>query len=307
MLILSLLLPLTITASEVDPDTLGDIFPLAVGNQWTYQYQTYLSIWTGEIYTDSGNVQYTVTGRFFSQDSTQWTFQEIRNIISCIDYNLAQRPGGQRSCSTVIDTNIFQITELHDERHRLYRTESTSQLWKSVFPWGVNLIDTSAIYRYLPVDHFGTVNLTTRYYPYPTGTYNFSFKQGLGLVSVRYSSFPYSAGAVFGTWHDLINSIVTHIEAFEPQSKPSSIILRQNYPNPFNLITEISFWLPEPTHTKLTVFNILGQPVASLLHKMMSAGQHVIQWNASSLPSGIYFYRLETESSNRTLRALLLK
>lgn len=305
-MILNLLLPLILTSHQADPDTLVDIFPLAVGNQWTYQYQTHSSFWTGEIYSDSGIVHYKVIERIDHQDSTQWTFQEFLIITSCTDYNLAQRPGGKRTCSPIVDSTIFQITEQHDTRHRMYRNQSTPHFWKSVFPWRANLTDTNAVYRYSRVDQSGISRLTAIDYPYPTGIYKFVFKQGQGLLNFQYSGV-YLAGATAGTKHELINSVVTSVAMTNPQSEPTQIILKQNYPNPFNPTTVISFWLPYPTRTRLQIFNVLGQPIASLLDGTMSPGHHAIPWNASAFPSGTYFYRLETESGVHTLRAIILR
>lgn len=67
-----------------------------------------------------------------------------------------------------------------------------------------------------------------------------------------------------------------------------------NYPNPFNPATVIRFTLPEAGHTSLKVFDLLGREVASLLNEHRAAGSHQVQFDASALPSGVYFYRLES-------------
>ncbi|MBN2572740.1 MAG: CotH kinase family protein [Ignavibacteriales bacterium] len=70
--------------------------------------------------------------------------------------------------------------------------------------------------------------------------------------------------------------------------------LFQNYPNPFNPSTTIKFSLPEASIVKLSVYNILGEQVALLKNEQMNAGLHSIEFNASHLSSGIYFYRIES-------------
>jgi hypothetical protein len=74
---------------------------------------------------------------------------------------------------------------------------------------------------------------------------------------------------------------------------PTVYQLGQNYPNPFNPTTSIGFTLPRESYVKLTVFNMLGQEVATLANGILPAGDRSAEWNASAVVSGIYFYRLE--------------
>jgi hypothetical protein len=78
---------------------------------------------------------------------------------------------------------------------------------------------------------------------------------------------------------------------------PSQMTLSQNYPNPFNPVTTITFGMPETTRAKLEVFNLLGDRVATLLDGEVTAGYHSIQFDASHLASGTYFYRLTSGTS----------
>jgi hypothetical protein len=93
---------------------------------------------------------------------------------------------------------------------------------------------------------------------------------------------------------------------------PNGFALQQNYPNPFNPETEICFSLPEMMEVSLIVYNILGQEVRTLLNGEMDAGSHKIHWNGRdnagiSVASGVYFYRLKTESFNQTMKMVLMK
>ena len=76
---------------------------------------------------------------------------------------------------------------------------------------------------------------------------------------------------------------------------PSVFALEQNYPNPFNPSTTINFSLAVDSKVSLKIFNVLGQEVASLLNGQMSAGSQEVSFDASSLNSGVYFYRLEAD------------
>ena len=79
---------------------------------------------------------------------------------------------------------------------------------------------------------------------------------------------------------------------------PGQFALFQNYPNPFNPSTSIKFSIPIDSNVKLKLFNMLGQEVAELLNSEISAGIHHIDFNASSLSSGTYFYVLEATGNN---------
>ena len=89
---------------------------------------------------------------------------------------------------------------------------------------------------------------------------------------------------------------------------PSEFFLSQNYPNPFNPATQIRFSTPHDAQVELTVFNARGQEMARLVDGFHSAGEHVINWTTTDLPSGIYFYRLEIDNRlYEVKKALLLK
>ena len=83
--------------------------------------------------------------------------------------------------------------------------------------------------------------------------------------------------------------------------------LGQNYPNPFNPTTHIRFNIPETVNAKLTVFNVMGEEVATLVNGVMQAGGHTVSWNAASMPTGVYFYQLESGNFSQTKKLLLVK
>jgi hypothetical protein len=90
-------------------------------------------------------------------------------------------------------------------------------------------------------------------------------------------------------------------------NNPSDYQLSQNYPNPFNPETKISFSIPATGLVSLKVFDILGKEVASLINEVKTAGAHEVTFNASSLSSGTYFYRIETGNFVKTKKMMVLK
>ena len=88
---------------------------------------------------------------------------------------------------------------------------------------------------------------------------------------------------------------------------PDSYSLYQNYPNPFNPTTKISFTIPQNSYTVIRVYNVLGQQVKELLNDNLSAGRYSIEFNADSLPSGMYIYIMESGSHLFSKKMMLLK
>jgi len=88
---------------------------------------------------------------------------------------------------------------------------------------------------------------------------------------------------------------------------PLTFELRQNYPNPFNPSTQIQFSLPEPGLVKLKIFDVLGRLVRTLVDGPMQAGRQSVTFDAGNLPSGMYLYRLETQTDVSVRKMMLIK
>ena len=88
---------------------------------------------------------------------------------------------------------------------------------------------------------------------------------------------------------------------------PKTFVLHQNYPNPFNPVTTIKYDLPEASDIKITVYNILGQEIVTLINDHLNAGSHEMKWDASMFSSGIYICRLEAGSYTKSIKLLLMK
>ena len=88
---------------------------------------------------------------------------------------------------------------------------------------------------------------------------------------------------------------------------PTGFVLEDNYPNPFNPTTKISFSLPQKSQVKLKVFDVLGREIQILADGVYDAGKYEVEFNATNLPSGVYFYNLTTGSNSITKKMLLMK
>jgi hypothetical protein len=88
---------------------------------------------------------------------------------------------------------------------------------------------------------------------------------------------------------------------------PKAFSLLQNYPNPFNPTTTISFNLSSRSFVSLKVFDLLGREVATIVSEEMSSGNYSRQWNATNMPSGVYFYQLHSGNYSETKELILLR
>jgi hypothetical protein len=137
---------------------------------------------------------------------------------------------------------------------------------------------------------------------------------GPGTFRLRYdpSTFPGYFHTVFQLaingyifWTDTVRFSVTGVK--EVATLPSEYELQQNYPNPFNPSTTIRYNLPHKSPVLLTVYNTLGQQVATLVQAQQDAGSYEVKFDGSGLASGVYFYRLQTGSFVDTKKLLLLR
>jgi len=88
---------------------------------------------------------------------------------------------------------------------------------------------------------------------------------------------------------------------------PSKYDLKQNYPNPFNPVTKISFDIPKQGLVTMKIFDVLGREVKTLINEIKAPGAYSVDFNASELSSGVYFYRLETNGFMDIKRMMLIK
>ena len=133
-----------------------------------------------------------------------------------------------------------------------------------------------------------------------------------GLASTSISALIASgsnlfAGAADGTvWRRPLSEMIVSVEK-SVNGLPTSFALFQNYPNPFNPGTTIQYTLPKPIRVTLKIYNVLGELIAAPVDERQDAGNHQVRWNASNVPTGIYFYRLQTPEFDETKKMIVLQ
>jgi photosystem II stability/assembly factor-like uncharacterized protein len=137
-------------------------------------------------------------------------------------------------------------------------------------------------------------------------------KYGTGLpsnVTMQISALAERNGVIYAGDRNFglyaISSTLTGIR--NDQRNDLSYKLNQNYPNPFNPVTTINYSIGKEGYTKITVYNILGSRADVLVDENKSAGSHSVQFNASALPSGVYFYKLESGGYSDIKKLILMK
>jgi len=104
-----------------------------------------------------------------------------------------------------------------------------------------------------------------------------------------------------------VSDKITDVHAGKGSVYPKAFQLLQNYPNPFNPSTQITYTLAKSTNVSLRIYDILGREIATLVNGKNQPGEHTITWNASNVPSGVYFYRIVAGDFVQTKKMVLTK
>jgi hypothetical protein len=111
------------------------------------------------------------------------------------------------------------------------------------------------------------------------------------------------------TWLDanMPGKVIQSTGVQGPVAVPKDFVLSQNYPNPFNPTTVINYQLPVTSRVVVKVYDMLGREVATLVNEVKSAGYYSVDFNASALSSGIYFYRITAGAFTQSKQMMLIK
>ena len=174
--------------------------------------------------------------------------------------------------------DILMDVTYDETREKLYVLEREGKIYVSNnegIDWGVDIELTPKILRDIEINEDGTLFVGTE-----------------------------SAG-VYKTDTILEPQITISVEK---ESKHSlEFLLNQNYPNPFNPTTQINFVIPKGIFVKIEVFNLLGQRVGTLVKEYKNTGNYTVQFDASHLSNGIYFYTINAGEFTETKKMMLIK
>ncbi|KAA3615590.1 MAG: T9SS C-terminal target domain-containing protein [Calditrichaeota bacterium] len=226
----------------------------------------------------SSNTDLPLKDIFFNDENHGWIaggYIQSRNKI----HPLLLRTGdGGASWQEIPDFN-YEINDMYFENN--------------LHGWAVGE-DTSFNYVILETFDGGTSwSIQLDHFEYPL--YVIDFKDGFGWVTGEFGLILRTSDG--NTW----------IDQKTGKAYPSKFNLSQNYPNPFNPKTSIEYQLPRTCLVDISIYNLLGQRVATLVNKKQTAGAYNVEWDASGFASGIYLYRIKTATYFETKKLVLLK
>ena len=162
-----------------------------------------------------------------------------------------------------------------------------------------NVVDRSVVLNWITATEVNNQGFEIQRSEYEASFSNIGFVPGFGTTTEP-KSYSYTDQSVTsGTYYYRLKQIdydgsFTYSDVAEVEvSIPTEFSLEQNYPNPFNPTTSIQFSLPVDVQVKINIYNLVGEKVAEAASGNYAAGTHKINFNASTLTSGIYFYRLD--------------
>ena len=279
--------------------TAAKFYPLSVGNYYVFEskhlimncaYVEYTNYYAAEIVSDT---VFPNGKKYFKFESNfwlwfyYWTYQRV-------DSNTMNVYGTENSASSekLLDSLFAKKNDTFLGKRNLF----------AIGPCVVT--DTSSQYL---------LNATRRIKNIASGgaiTAYYSLLEGIGFYG--YSDCELGEGNINTLKGCIINGVLygdTSMTGIQQISSevPDEYKLFQNYPNPFNPVTNIKFDIPRSSHVKLIIYDALGREVTTLVNEKLTAGSYETSWDGSSFPSGVYFYKLETDNFTNTRKMVLIK
>ena len=219
-------------------------------------------------------------------------------------YNHASTEDFQEVCETVsgMELGFFFEEWIYDEYFPVYSYRYEQETGTNILTLHINQTQGLNGWRELfkmPIEikiNFanGSDTLITVWNDQVSTTYNFPLTAEVNSVGIDPDEW-------------ILRDVEQVTDVMETQKKLFTYKLEANYPNPFNPSTAISFSIPERAKVNLTVYDILGNEIATLINEEKEGGNYTINFDASDLTSGIYFYRLTSGGISQSRKMLLIK
>ena len=278
------------------PQEVYDWYPLEIGNLWAYE----------DYYINNGNQEFAgysweIITDFITLGNSKDYFELVRNEFTGIKDTLYLRLDEQTA-----EIYLYDFSSGNDLLYENLFVETGDTICYE-YPeyWDCQIVQSE--------EPFSTWGLNTQkriIFPDEVG-----FICSHSLVN-EIGKFNYGCADLYGYSSNLIGCVidgtvygdtsVVSVESKIPEI-PSEYSLLQNYPNPFNPTTKISWQAPVGAYQTLKIFDVLGKEIATLVDEYKPAGRYEVEFDASSLPSGIYFYQLKAGLFVETKKMIMLK
>jgi len=290
------------------PDEVLNYYPLAVGNKWVYDYiidpddpglPNDAGIYIREVLKDT----ILANGNLYAK-----LYDETLNYFAAIIYERVDSSSGKVYRyyeDPTLENNEYVIHDLLAEIEDTI-TSSRNNYGESLF----TTVQQTGTFK-----KWGITKPKKIYQEYSLLMLTYSLTQEVGLDSLYFIfDFGYGRTDLKGT---ILNGTVygdTTVVSVEDETPnlPTEFSLSQNYPNPFNPSTAIRFTIPsnvkrETSNVTLKVYDILGREIATLVNEEKSAGSYEVEFDATNLSSGVYFYQLRAGGFVDTKKLILIK
>lgn len=308
----------------IDGDTLGNVvetkpeynsnayYPLHIGDKWYYKVNR-LDCWVTGPYS-SYNFVVTVTKDTVIENKLYYQIEETRSDSNLIKMKYIRIDS--------LKTKVYEYRKVENESTEILIEDLSLEIGESFNTWNVygdNFIEQENVtfIKKSTLKIFDNVSETYNSNYYSTDTtdsfqrISYYLSEGIGRSNYFIEVFEwyteihrlkaaYIDGVIYG------DSTLVGVNK-RINSLPSGYALEQNYPNPFNPSTTLSYSIPNQGMVELKIYDVLGREVATLVSKEQQAGSYEVQFDASRLTSGIYFYQLSSEGYVESKKMVLLK
>ncbi len=275
-------------------DSLLQFYPLQIGNRWIYKIDT-TNLYVIE--TIQKDTIMNNNERYFLR------VKEKKNLLSGALLSLGffyER----------IDTNtlqLFNFSGVYEMRmDSLLSKKGDTSSFKTIYinSGTENIFGTERVFRTIkiPVLPFETI---------------LKYSHGIGITqrteNAYYDEYPYSlySSSKYNIVYAKVNGMEFGLNPLSVEKEhntiPTTFSLSQNYPNPFNPATIIRFTIKEFGFVSLKIYDVVGREVATLVREQLQPGNYSTEWNASTLPSGMYFYTIKSGTLQETKKAIVIK
>ncbi len=269
-------------------------YPLHIGNKWQFSYMVDVSTVFDKTFEVVGDTA--IDGKVFSiiSENGNKQYHRVENNEVVYEYDLNY---DKEYIRYDFKSNDQSVWNLHDSVTYYGIAYTLIDYW-SFFE------DTLITKTFVDADIYTNISgeQDTSWGSTVDGMAR-SITKGIGLTEYQLGT---TAGGLVGA---IINGYmigrVTNVK--QEKVNLSSFMLSQNYPNPFNPSTKISYSIPSQSHVSLKVFDVLGREVATLVNQEKPSGNYSIEFDASNLTSGVYFYRIQAGQYVESKKMVLVK